>query len=358
MFNKKKIEVITEYKYLGTIITTVTNDMFAKNPDHLTGKVRNALFALDCYIQHSVNYLQTSLALKMFDTQILPIMEYMSEIWYKNKILSDMEKTHLNYIKTSLRVKSSSSTWAVYAESGRFPLKIKIQVQLIKYWKRILRQDDDSIIKKAYKSLYELHGMGQDNWCTHVQDILNEADMQSVWVEQYISDRDLAKLKEKLYQSYMDKCLANIYDSESNPKLRTYKLFKNEFKLETYLTHPHNINHTVALTRFRISSHNLRIETGRYTKPQKTPVDDRICLYCSSQSIEDELHFILECDLYTSERSKLLQICYDNIPGFIDVTKEDKFINIMSTNETAMVKQLGKYLHDCFKKRTDIVIQE
>ena len=357
MFNKKKIEIITEYKYLGTIITTATNDMFAKNLDHLTGKVRNALFALDCYIQHSINYLQPSLAMKMFDTQIVPILEYMSEIWYKNKVLSDMEKIHLKYIKTSLRVKPSSSTWAVYAECGRFPLKIKIQVQLIKYWKRILRLNDDSIAKNAYKSLYDLHGMGQENWCTHVQNILNEAGMQSVWVEQYISDRDLAILKETLYKSYMDKCLANICDSENNPKLRTYKLFKNEFKLEKYLTHAYNINYTVALTRFRISSHNLRIETGRYTKPNKTPVDERICLYCSSQTIEDELHFILECDLYTDERSRLLQISYDSIPGFIYMTKEDKFISMMSSNETAMVKQLGKYLHDCFKKRSDIDTQ-
>ena len=49
-----------------------------------------------------------------------------------------------------------------------------------------------------------------------------------------------------------------------------------------------------ALVRFRISSRQLRIETGRY---KKTPRNERICYFCTSNKIEDENHFLLDVRL-------------------------------------------------------------
>ena len=130
------------------------------------------------------------------------------------------------------------------------------------------------------------------------KNILTDNGLPQAWDDEALNNRELAVLKEKLYRNYMENCLKEINDSQKNPKLRTYKLFKTEFKLENYLMHTKNINHVLALAKFRISSHNLRIETGRYTKPAKTPINERICLFCSSQAIEDEIHFIISCTFY------------------------------------------------------------
>ena len=62
----------------------------------------------------------------------------------------------------------------------------------------------------------------------------------------------------------MNDTLEDIANSTKFPKLRTYKLFKKNFRLENYLIEIENTKHALALARFRISSHNLRIETGRY----------------------------------------------------------------------------------------------
>ncbi len=58
------------------------------------------------------------------------------------------------------------------------------------------------------------------------------------------------------------------------------------------------------LCRFRIRSNNLEIETGRYTKP-RIPENERTCIYCTAHAIEIKSHFLLECDLYKTERDKL-----------------------------------------------------
>ena len=212
--------------------------------------------------------------------------------------------------------------------------------------------DSNSIVMKAYRSLLESHELGQTNWCSHVEQILKDVDFTQAWDEQCLSNRELATVKERLYKLYMDGCLAEISDSEKNPKLRTFKLFKTTFKLENYLTSTKNISHIHALARFRISSHNLHIETGRYTKPTSTPVNDRKCLYCSSRDTEDELHFLLNCSLYSEERTDLLSICQDNIPIFHRLSENEQFIEIMSSNEPIVIKALGKYVYICMKKRS------
>ncbi len=89
------------------------------------------------------------------------------------------------------------------------------------------------------------------------------------------------QVKEYFHQTYMMEYIEDINNPIAYPKLRTYKLFKNKFKFENYLYSTNNFNHT--LFRFRICSHNLRIETGRYTRPN-TPEHDRICIYCTQQS--------------------------------------------------------------------------
>ncbi len=44
------------------------------------------------------------------------------------------------------------------------------------------------------------------------------------------------------------------------------------------------------MTGFRISAHNLRIEKGRYKKIER---NNRVCLICNQEKIEDELNFTM-----------------------------------------------------------------
>ncbi len=80
--------------------------------------------------------------------------------------------------------------------------------------------------------------------------------MVMVWV--------LIKVPPHTPQTY--KCMNDIQDSEYYPKLRTYKTFKLYFKQEICLSEIKDYRYIIALARFRISSHYLKIETGRYSK--------------------------------------------------------------------------------------------
>ena len=75
----------------------------------------------------------------------------------------------------------------------------------------------------------------------------------------------------------------------------------------------------------------LRIETGRYIGQ---PLDERLCKFCS---IENESHFLLECQHYNDIRSKIFGdiILTDN---FIVRNKKDKLPHLVNRCPREMAK--------------------
>ncbi len=91
-----------------------------------------------------------------------------------------------------------------------------------------------------------------------------------------------AELKKKCTVScicFISRNLNDICNSEKFPKLCTYNQFKIDFRLENYLLILENHGHQITLSKFRISSHNLRIESGRdETYPKLEPLE-RLCFF-------------------------------------------------------------------------------
>ena len=52
------------------------------------------------------------------------------------------------------------------------------------------------------------------------------------------------------------------------------------------------------MTKLRVSSHRLSIESGRWSKPNPTLLSERNCLFCNL--LEDVYHFVLEWNLYNT----------------------------------------------------------
>ena len=83
---------------------------------------------------------------------------------------------------------------------------------------------------------------------------------------------------DKINQVKLDKDLLD------HNKLRFYKQLKGSFKIEPYIENIQNRSQRSWLSRYHVSAHKLRIETGRYTRPV-TPVCDRVCVYCDSLDV-------------------------------------------------------------------------
>ena len=119
------IDVVQDYTYLGTKISFSGN--FKNSLDHLKEKALHALFSLRRHTNFSKS--KPSLACKIIDVMISPILLYNSEIWdgyvksdFKAWDGSQIERTHLQFFKRYLEVSNKASNVACRAELGRFPL--------------------------------------------------------------------------------------------------------------------------------------------------------------------------------------------------------------------------------------------
>ena len=121
------------------------------------------------------------------------------------------------------------------------------------------------------------------------------------------------------------------------------KKIKIVFRYLSYIT---DTRHRTALTRLRLSSHSLHIETGRHTGTDR---EDRICTLCRT-GVEDESHFLITCPMYNDLRSKHLTDFRGTLTSSLS-DLEKALALLMSEN----LKPLAKFIFEASEMRNILI---
>ena len=111
--------------------------------------------------------------------------------------------------------------------------------------------------------------------------------------------------------------------------------------MQKYLCVVNNFEQRRTITKFRISAHRLMIEQGRYLG---IPSDNRICLKCSSNEVEDEQHFLFSCPKHIQERTKLFELIAESCANFANLGERDKLIWLMSCENISVLSCLAQFI--------------
>ena len=146
-------------------------------------------------------------------------------------------------------------------------------------------------------------------------------------------------------------------------KLSTYFQFKTRFTTEKYFELKNIINRYI-VTKFRISAHRLRIETGRYERIRNSQGNlvmldrgERKCLHCTLNEVEDESHMLFKCPIYETERATLLIYIQDNCKNFEHLSPNNKLIWLLSSEDTLLLNKLAVFLNKSFEIRKNHTLQ-
>ena len=166
-------------------------------------------------------------------------------------------------------------------------------------------------LKKKYPSFHEVRSILIKCGLINIWDI--QSNVNGIW------------LKQSVRQKLKDIFLNDWYSSVENSSNSTfYRIFKT-FELEKYLyTTPRSL--LSFLIRFRTRNHKLPIETGSWGR---IPVNLRVCESCRNK-VGDEYHFLFECDVFESERKKLIKKYYFN---HSNTFKIEKLLNTRNKTE-------------------------
>ena len=99
---------------------------------------------------------------------------------------------------------------------------------------------------------------------------------------------------------------------------------------------------------FRSGALPLAMETESYSRPQ-IPLNGRLCKFCNANSVENEIHFLMLCPLYSDIRYELFQKALEFINNFNMMNVENKFIELMNCDKIQTV--LVHTLHIFFTRR-------
>ena len=165
-------------------------------------------------------------------------------------------------------------------------------------------------------------------------------------MKQYeLTDYDIssAKIKNCVIKNFRKNLLDRIKHCGPGKKLKTYKLFKSTIAFESYLDIIKNPTQRKIYSKFRLSSHELEIEQGRYGD-KSIPADQRYCKLCKTSKVEDEFHFVIECPVYKKERLNLLEYIEEHFKTVAELQAFDKFIWLMSQEDPLCILKVAKFL--------------
>ena len=86
-----------------------------------------------------------------------------------------------------------------------------------------------------------------------------------------------------------------------------------KYECELYLKQPLTPPQCMIIATYHTSNHRLATEIGRWTSILVSR-DTRLCHFCSSNVVENEAHFVLECPLYNQIRDKFSSLSENVVP--------------------------------------------
>ena len=138
------------YNYLGVIFSNA-NDRFYDNYENKRGKALRAIYAAR-NLAHGVigPDISPTILFKIFDTQIQPIIDYGSEIFYDRKPKPRLESLQTTYLKRALGVRVQTSNLAILGESGRYPLIARQEKLTLGYWLKLTTVPTPNPLRLVY----------------------------------------------------------------------------------------------------------------------------------------------------------------------------------------------------------------
>jgi hypothetical protein len=343
-YNGNILEIVNRFTYLGVVFTT--GGAFTETQTLLAGQALKATYRLEKYLYKFVD-ISPKHVLDLFDKLVYPILSYSSEVWGFASA-NCIERVHTQFCKKVLGVKKNCQNDFVYGEIGRLPCRTRCLLSIVKYWFKILRLNDRKYVKIVYKDMLNTIERHPNtlNWANQVKCLLSRYGFYHVWLFQGVANVNV-------FLELFKQRLSDVYVQEWNSRLEESSralFYKNisDFSFHPYLNFIKTKHVRHALTRLRLSSHRLEIETGRWSR-HRVDINNRLCRQCNV--LEDEYHFVICCSKYNFLRKRLIPQYYVIKPSMF------KFIELLKCQNEHVIFNLGLYIYKAFKIRNEALYQ-
>ena len=251
--------------------------------------------------------------LNIWSALVRPYLEYGAEVWPsgRDQVWAEAELIQRKMGRRILRCSKNTPVEVIQGELGWMSLAGRRAMLRLFFWAKILEMSGLSWVKRLYRAGRQQLAADprSKSWCALTRQLLNQLGLGQHWERQVIPDMAVwrAMVRHRVIKWEQSKWrLAMV----SKPKLSDYRRWKTKLEMEPYLL-SRDTTARRALTRLRSTTHELRVETGRWEKFYVNGVryrprrHERKCRLCYRET-EDETHFLLRCPIYADCRTTLI----------------------------------------------------
>jgi hypothetical protein len=375
-FKDMELPIKKEFIYLGVLFvgdhgrnggTHEAGDKQLATADRATHALWKRCKEIDLANAKTVSYLYGAL--------IQPILNYGCEVWATDRLgnintsqglVGKCETIHTKFLKRALGVRNSTSNNLVLNELNRSPTWTHWLKQCVGFWNKIVIRKDDDFVKKALVENVKMAVIDKIKQCwshgflrcmqrlgiiERFSDIL--MDNHSLpKIDLGVIDKSIAEITAIKWQNLELMNPRSLGDDQGvGIKSVTYANWMRSLDDDSYTSYTKLLNNRKDITciaRLRLRAHNLNVDYNR-----DVPRSSRSCRCCDlvtdgRRAVEDEMHFILECPLYTTERKEL----------FAKLRLESEFSDkdlqmrrVMNPTSFEGWKFLIKFINKCDEKR-------
>ena len=340
--------VVDRYTYLGVVLhENLDMNITVKAVAHSASRALGLLIAKCKY----VGGLPYHVFSKLYDSVVWTVISYSAPLWgYRS--YSCIDAVQHRAIRFFLGVGKYSPNDGISGEMAWKPPIVRQWKSVSLFWARLACMHGSRFNKRVALWAHGESSRSCKNWIYNVTSYFIENDMNMYCNLEIPIPRSFAvNIEEITHECYINSWLRRINNDigpsgRGRNKLRLYKLFKSSYNVEEYCTLTLPLSHRSAFSKFRLGVAPIRIETGRY---EGLIEENRTCPFCLSKNVENELHVILECQIYNDLRDSLLSkaiVCNSEFPN---LSKIDQFTMLFSNKD--LIRQCAKTCHAILKRR-------
>jgi hypothetical protein len=314
--------MVTSYKYLGVEFSQSMR--WATCVKHRVAHGYKAFYSM---VQKCKTTSLSTWKLKkqLFNSLVRPVVLYGVQVWgptTSQSTWNQVEAIQKLFLEMELGVKTQTPYALLLAEAGLLPLEVEALYLTLQYVMRVEALNDSRLPKQAF------HTSRAFGWYADV----------CRWAQAW----DLSELEwhiepKRLWSLLHGKAIRKLWHDPS-PRLQYFMRDVNPMVLyeeQEYLRAPISMRLRQMIARYRLSSHHLEVEEGRWKGVRR---QDRVCRFCDSGSIENEYHVFIACRWY-----KEIRVAHQILVSHL----HDLF--------RLPPKQLGYYIMAIDRKRCDSV---
>jgi hypothetical protein len=141
-------EQLNSFKYLSVELHGTNGMQAAIQRLAMLGK--KAVFALRRRCAE-LRIFNPVLQCQLFDALVKPVLSYGCEVWSDHMAREQLEVVHRAFLKSLLGVSTTTSSYIVLVEFGRFPLEIFWWQQTMRFFSRVTSEvDSNRMLRLAY----------------------------------------------------------------------------------------------------------------------------------------------------------------------------------------------------------------